>query len=100
VAKVYLMDKERGLYVFECPGCGYNHSYGTKPYTDTHGRQHPVWSFNGDVDQPTFNPSLLVNAGMPEKRCHLFLKDGMIQFLSDCYHELAGQTVECPEWED
>lgn len=30
--------------------------------------------------------------------CHSFVTDGKIQFLSDCTHELAGQTVELPDW--
>jgi len=80
-------------YWFWCPGCKGYHAYTTK---------HPTasgWTFNGDVDKPTFSPSLLVHGKDPEKRCHLFMKGGMIQFLGDCYHELAGQTVECPEWD-
>ncbi|WP_019573378.1 DUF6527 family protein [Curvibacter lanceolatus] len=32
------------------------------------------------------------------KRCHSFVTDGRIQFLSDCTHELAGQTVDLPPW--
>jgi hypothetical protein len=27
-------------------------------------------------------------------RCHSFITDGKIEFLSDCTHSLAGQTVE------
>jgi len=30
------------------------------------------------------------------KRCHSFVTDGRIQFLSDCTHEMAGQTVDLP----
>ena len=29
--------------------------------------------------------------------CHSFVTDGKIQFLSDCTHGLAGQTVELSE---
>lgn len=29
--------------------------------------------------------------------CHSFVTDGRIQFLSDCTHSLAGQTVDLPE---
>jgi hypothetical protein len=36
----------------------------------------------------------------PESRCHSFVKDGWIQFLGDCYHELKGLTVEIPDWEE
>lgn len=58
-----------------------------------------MWSFNGDVNNPTFSPSLLVFKDLPEQRCHSFVTDGKIQFLSDCFHDLAGQTVELPEYE-
>ncbi|TXH42264.1 MAG: hypothetical protein E6Q97_35985 [Desulfurellales bacterium] len=74
-----------------CPGCGYNHSF----WMD--GR----WTFNGDVDRPTFNPSLLLRKedGWKEQ-CHTFVRDGRIEFLGDCTHALAGTTVEMPEWQD
>lgn len=99
MAKLFLIDEEAGLYEFYCPGCGYDHSFRTKPYSQD-GRKWPVWTFNGDIDAPTFSPSLLVNGDMPEHRCHLFLERGKIRYLQDCHHELAGKTVECPEWED
>jgi hypothetical protein len=34
------------------------------------------------------------------KICHSFITDGRIQFLGDCTHRLAGQTVPIPDWED
>ena len=58
------------------------------------------WTFNGSIESPTFSPSLLCNQDDPGSRCHSFVKDGKIQFLNDCWHELRGQTVEIPEWED
>ena len=30
--------------------------------------------------------------------CHSFVMGGKIQFLCDCTHALAGQTVDLPEW--
>ena len=55
------------------------------------------------MDKPTFNPSMLVNKdlnnpddrgnGYVRHRCHSFVRDGKIQFLNDCTHELKGQTV-------
>ena len=76
------------LYVFHCPGCEYGHQF-----------EVPGWGWNGSFDKPTFTPSLLVNKDFPEMLCHLYMTDGRIQFLQDCHHKLAGQTVECPEWE-
>jgi hypothetical protein len=85
-------------FLFNCPGCGCDHGIWV-PYV---GATHATWEFNGNLDKPTVNPSILVNAGRLNPTihtCHSFIKDGMIQFLSDCTHELAGQTVELPEYE-
>lgn len=103
---------------FHCPGCGHTHQVTTGPNG---------WTFNGDVERPTFSPSVLLrrgchnphhkanhpdtcwctyNAAHPESPapfkcgvCHSFVRDGMIQFLGDCTHEFAGQTVPLPEME-
>ncbi len=78
-----------GQWWFECPGCKEVHAI------------NDSWTFNGDVDKPTVSPSILVNNNLanPESpKCHSFVRDGMIQFLDDCTHELAGQTVEIPDW--
>lgn len=86
-------------WMFECPGCGIGHAPYTKNYPGG-----PVWSFNGDVEKPTFHPSVLVKwdfsgEGMATKVCHSFVREGLIEFLGDCTHALAGQTVELPEIE-
>jgi hypothetical protein len=78
------------LYVFHCPGCGYGHPF----EVCANG-----WTWNGSLDKPTFRPSLLCNFTSPETRCHSFVTDGQIQFLSDCWHALAGKTVELPDWD-
>lgn len=70
---------------FWCPGCNILHA------TDH------TWSFNGDLERPTFQPSILCNASFPESRCHSYVTDGRIQFLADCHHALKGQTVELPD---
>lgn len=98
---------EGGLLFFWCSGC-----------KEAHGVTS-VWSFNGDYDKPTFSPSVLITSGhyshpfggtgcwctynkehpdnpAPFKCdvCHSFLRDGRIEFLSDCTHELAGKIVD------
>lgn len=30
--------------------------------------------------------------------CHAFVRDGQMEFLGDCTHGLAGQTVPIPPW--
>lgn len=32
--------------------------------------------------------------------CHSFVRAGKIEFLGDCTHALAGQTVALPDWPD
>jgi hypothetical protein len=115
-----LRETEGNGLLFWCPGCDGVHriQYGDGP--------GPRWGWNGDVDRPTFTPSVLTRftkmtekghadaeewrqAGCPKRDepfesvpavCHSFVTDGRIQFLGDCTHALAGQTVDLPEWSD
>jgi len=93
-----------GVYSFWflCPGCQQGHKIDTAPDGGVSGR--PIWSWNGDLDAPTFAPSLLVRWTEGEQHvariCHSFVQGGRIQFLSDCSHALAGQTVDLPQLPD
>jgi hypothetical protein len=83
--------------MFRCPGCRSGHVIPTGQGVG------PRWSWNGDAHRPTFKPSILVrrpdpDGELPEDVCHSFVRDGQIQFLNDCTHALAGQTVPLPEW--
>lgn len=73
-------------YSFWCQGCTMYHLY----YV-------PRWSFNGNMERPTFTPSLLNTwthgESQEPKRCHLHVTDGQIIYCSDCTHSLAGKTV-------
>lgn len=89
--------QDNGL-MFWCPGCDI-------PHVVRHGSgAGPRWGWNGDADKPTFTPSILVRypwgPEQKERVCHSFVTNGKIQFLSDCTHELAGQTVDIPNWEE
>ncbi len=75
-------------YLFFCPGCECLHSYDVR----TDGKR-PNWSFDGNLESPTFTPSLFY----PDRVCHLFLTAGKLHFLGDCTHKLAGQTVDLPD---
>lgn len=110
---------EGGLVAFMCPGCGELHQFRVE------GEGRPKWGYNGNPDSPTFTPSVLVRgvrSTMTEADwaeydkydvkadrekiladhrfksvCHSFVRDGQTQFLGDCTHELASQTVELPD---
>lgn len=62
------------------------------------GDKHPKWTWNGSYEKPTFDPSYVVVS--PPPRCHSFIRDGRIQFLGDCEHDLKGQTVDLPPIDD
>jgi len=96
-------------WMIECPACGNGHLFDTR------------WIFNGDLEKPTFTPSMMIKsghyAGPPEKPCwcdynkehpdqpapfecsicHSVVTDGKIAFCGDSTHKLAGQTVDLPD---
>lgn len=88
-------------FMFWCPGCEDAHAFEVGPQHT--GEHRPSWQFDGNTQSPTVQPSIVVRYGDEPgaKRCHLFLVNGQLQFLGDCTHKLAGQTVplpEPPEW--
>ena len=101
-----LRSLEGGKVAFFCPGCRRMHA------VNVAGGPGPSWGYNGDPEKPTFMPSVLVTWSEPSdveaewddptkdqpRVCHSFVTDGRIQFLGDCTHSLAGQTVDLPEF--
>lgn len=112
-----LRSAEGGRLTFWCPGCKETHQVTTGPNG---------WTYNGNAERPTFQPSVFVRSGhfisthkpgddcwctfnakrraegkppsdFKCKNCHTFVTDGRIQFLPDCSHALAGQTVDLPD---
>ncbi len=108
--KEYLDGDVRIRWCFMCQGCGHMHYL---PTPDAHVPGDTlIWGFNGDVDKPTFSPSLMLKTGKyadpnfddegaPELStvCHSIVTDGMIHFCGDSTHHLSGQTLELPEIE-
>ena len=105
-------------YRFNCPGCTVGRMGGMHVLPTVPGH-HAMWRFNGDVDKPSFSPSILSRSGhyirgrqedgcwcdRPHPHfkcgiCHSFVRDGQIEYLSDCTHPLAGQTIALPDIED
>ena len=52
------------------------------------------WVFNGDMDAPTFTPSMVVPGDRETPHEHFFVRDGKIEYLQDCDHPMAGMTVD------
>lgn len=79
---------------FHCPGCGYGHGIpitAENPKSSSRG-----WLWNRSFESPTIFPSIAINASGKDTsvpKCHLFISEGKIQFLSDCTHHLAGKTI-------
>lgn len=101
-----LRSVQGGAFGHWCPGCGGMHVIG------------PGWSFDGNLDSPTFGPSVKVTGKLTVKNergewtgewvrdaagnavddcCHYFLIGGQLQFCGDSRHTLAGQTVPLPD---
>lgn len=97
---------------FWCPGCDNFHAINVPEHHDS---DQPMWSWDGDYENPTIKPSIKVigtkkvrdehgrwtgewefdENGNPIKGvCHSFIEHGRWRFLGDCTHHLAGQTVD------
>ena len=78
-----------------CPGCKDLHQVFPSSMPKQRASD-PRWQIHS-INPLTISPSLLVTCRYggeaQERRCHSFIKNGKWQFLSDCTHELAGQTV-------
>ncbi|MGH0053204.1 MAG: DUF6527 family protein [Sphaerochaetaceae bacterium] len=81
------VDVYKGYVAFRCPGCDTIHSVPVAPENPNR------WKFNGLTEKPTLHPSILVAKDELSRRCHLFVRDGEIIYLSDCHHDMKGMTV-------
>lgn len=88
-------------HYYWCPGCDSLHAVAINPGKNSNGAG---WTFTGSLEKPTYQPSELTTWTYgPENvphRCHTFITDGVIDFLSDCTHELRGKVpmVPLPDW--
>jgi hypothetical protein len=76
-----------------------------------------TWTFDGNVDSPTFNPSFLIrgmqrevdsdgkwtgdwlrdaNHNVVKFTCHFHLHAGILHFCSDSSHALSGKSIPLP----
>ena len=103
-------------FVFFCPACKCGHGVWT---THKNGFTGAIWGFNGNMDAPTFTPSIKIqrdgweppvtpenmdeyrNHPWPQQKvthiCHLFVENGYLKFCTDCTHDFRGKTVPMPD---
>lgn len=99
-------------YMFWCPGCKCGHAVWV---TRANGHTGATWGFNGNMEKPTFQPSLLIHYDtwyppvtpenldqwkrepwQQEKRsmiCHSVVTDGVIHYCADSTHEFSGKAI-------
>lgn len=104
-----------GVYKFSCPACQWDHIIYTNPQNPSPNKEKSCWGFNGDLESPTFSPSILFRVGKyvpgltPEQIayceemgrgtsrynliCHSFVEEGFIRVLEDSTQN-GGKTME------
>lgn len=103
----YLRKTTHG-YMHWCPGCKHLHHINV----EVRRENGAVWTFDGNIERPTFAPSVnhltlrTDSEGDPilkdgkyqwEPLCHYFIRKGRIEYCGDCKHALSGRTVPLPE---
>lgn len=117
---LYVVPNANGHAYIHCPGCNDIHAVNVGPNG---------WGYNGNPESPTLTPSVHSKSGhfarangdatpgncycdvkerIPDwdddhkcVSCHSYVRAGKIEFLSDCSHDKAGQTLELlpvPDW--
>lgn len=91
-------------YIHWCPACEETHVIPDS------------WSFDGNLDRPTFSPSVKItgkqvvnkngrwtgewvrdsNGNTLDLCCHYILTAGVLNYCGDCTHELRGQSIPLP----
>lgn len=70
-------------YYWYCPGCEEMH-----PLPDR-------WTFDGNLESPTFNPSF--KHDWHGGCCHYVVTTGQVAYCGDCTHGMANQTIPMPD---
>ncbi len=94
-------------YLVRCPACEADDVGSVHEFRVRMNDGSPGWNFNGDFERPTFSPSMFATCvtcvtgpGRKEHCCHSFVRDGRIEYLSDCTHGLAGKIVDLPDFDE
>jgi Family of unknown function (DUF6527) len=82
-----------------CPACDHPHQFTAKMPNGSVG-----WTFDGNLESPTFNPSLRARwdegeaPKKVEKCCHANLIAGVWRYAGDSTHAFKGQRVPALDW--
>lgn len=88
--KFYIADDDKSRLYFFCPGCECDHMIQIEG-----AKSGPVWKFDNNYERPTITPSIRTFDPNTNKTiCHFYINGGQIQYLNDCVHRYAGQSVE------
>lgn len=83
--EVINQDDSHYAWLVKCPACEAPHSFDKR------------WEFDGNHENPTFNPSMLVRGN--NTVCHSYLRNGVWEYLADCTHTMKSKMVGAPDWE-
>lgn len=89
-----------GGYGHWCPACEEMHAFAVDGPQSNGAR----WTFDGNVDLPTFNPSMNIRWGRQADprcdvdggACHYHLHAGVLKYCADSTHAMAGLEVPLP----
>lgn len=69
---------------FFCPGCQVVHRVMVRKPA---GARRKIWAWNASFERPTLIPTVRFEG------CSFVMAEGVIEFLAECEHPLAGQRV-------
>ena len=105
--KAKIWPDDPSMVAIQCPGCATEGIRFHWMRVKDNKKGKKVHDFNGDFEKPTFSPSLnhertewVSHDEQKYIHCHSFVRNGMIQFLNDCTHDLRGKTVHLPDIEE
>lgn len=87
--------KGSGFLSHYCPACKELHAV----HVDVPNAIGCQWSWDGNIVIPTLSPSINIAGkrdGRIISRCHYTLLAGVLDFLPDCTHYLAGVKMQLP----
>jgi hypothetical protein len=108
----YIDSKDKPIgWAHWCPACRQIHVFNveqpTRAYPEFNIKGGVRWTFDGNLEQPTFAPSMLISTGgwkrpdgsTVQRRtvCHYHLQGGVLKYCADSPHALAGKNVALPE---